>query len=369
MTNEEIVLELQQGNKENFGILYENTINYSLCVARKYLGNRDMDVDDVIQDSYVSALKHINELEDRTKFDKWLGRIIAHRALNWKRDKLSKVYELTIDDDEDPMDFKDDRVDYNPSLVVDKKATAEIVNGVLSEIPEAQRDVLIMYYGQQYSIKEISNIVGKPENTIKTWLRRGRQNVEAHKQDFIKQDSLRPIPVSSIKLSGISKKIAAGKKIRLKATVLPVNADNKKIIWKVNNTKLASVSTSGLVKIKKKKTANKTVKVIATAKDGSGVKAVWKIRIMKGAVKKIKIKGVKKKLKVGRTMKLRAIVKTTKGKANKKILWISSNKDWASVSSSGKVKASKAGKGKTVTITASATDGSGIRKSVKIKIR
>ena len=62
MTNEEIVLELQQGNKENFGLLYENTINYSLCVARKYLGNRDMDVDDVIQDSYVSALKHINEL-------------------------------------------------------------------------------------------------------------------------------------------------------------------------------------------------------------------------------------------------------------------------------------------------------------------
>jgi|GEM_PF-7066900 len=133
--------------------------------------------------------------EDRTKFDKWLGRIIAHRALNWKRDKLSKVYELTIDDDEDPMDFKDDRVDYNPSLVVDKKATAEIVNGVLSEIPEAQRDVLIMYYGQQYSIKEISNIVGKPENTIKTWLRRGRQNVEAHKQDFIKQ---------GITLTGIS---------------------------------------------------------------------------------------------------------------------------------------------------------------------
>ncbi|WP_031553475.1 RNA polymerase sigma factor [Oribacterium sp. FC2011] len=195
MTNEEIVLELQQGNKENFGLLYENTINYSLCVARKYLGNRDMDVDDVIQDSYVSALKHINELEDRTKFDKWLGRIIAHRALNWKRDKLSKVYELTIDDDEDPMDFKDDRVDYNPALVVDKKATAEIVNGVLSEIPEAQRDVLIMYYGQQYSIKEISNIVGKPENTIKTWLRRGRQNVEAHKQDFIKQ---------GITLTGIS---------------------------------------------------------------------------------------------------------------------------------------------------------------------
>ena len=67
--------------------------------------------------------------------------------------------------------------------------------------------------------------------------------------------------------------------------------------------------------------------------------------------------------------KMKELMKTTKGKANKKIRWISSNKEWASVSSSGKVKASKAGKGKTVTITASATDGSGIRKNVKIKIR
>ncbi|WP_031555163.1 RNA polymerase sigma factor [Oribacterium sp. FC2011] len=195
MTNSEIVLELQQGKTENFQLLYDNTINYSVCIARKYLGERDMDVEDIVQDSYVSALKHINELEDQAKFDKWLGRIVANRALNWKRDKLSKVYELTIDNDENPMDFEDDRVNYNPSLVADKKATAEVVNGILALIPEAQRDVLLMFYGQQYSIKEISDSIGKPENTIKTWLRRGRQNIEAHKQDFIKQ---------GITLTGIS---------------------------------------------------------------------------------------------------------------------------------------------------------------------
>ena len=195
MTNAEIVLELQQGNTDNFQLLYDNTINYSVCIARKYLGDRDMDIDDIVQDSYVSALKHINELDDQAKFDKWLGRIVANRALNWKRDKLSKVYELTIDNDENPMDFEDDRVDYNPSLVADKKVTAEVVNGILALIPEAQRDVLLMFYGQQYSIKEISDSIGKPENTIKTWLRRGRQNIEAHKQDFIKQ---------GITLTGIS---------------------------------------------------------------------------------------------------------------------------------------------------------------------
>lgn len=195
MTNTEIVVELKQGNIDNFQILYDSTINYSTCIARKYMGSREMDIDDVIQDSYVTALKHINTLEDPAKFDKWLGRIVANKALNWKRDKLSKVYELTIDDEEAPMDFEDDRVDYNPALIADRKATSEIVNGILSLIPEAQRDVLVMFYGQQYSIKEISGIIGKSENTIKTWLKRGRENVEKHKQEFIRQ---------GITLTGIS---------------------------------------------------------------------------------------------------------------------------------------------------------------------
>lgn len=195
MTNTEIVVELKQGNIDNFQILYDSTINYSTCIARKYMGSREMDIDDVIQDSYVTALKHINTLEDPVKFDKWLGRIVANKALNWKRDKLSKVYELTIDDEEAPMDFEDDRVDYNPALIADRKATSEIVNGILSLIPEAQRDVLVMFYGQQYSIKEISGIIGKSENTIKTWLKRGRENVEKHKGDFVRQ---------GITLTGIS---------------------------------------------------------------------------------------------------------------------------------------------------------------------
>ena len=63
-------------------------------------------------------------------------------------------------------------------------------------------------------------------------------------------------------------------------------------------------------------------------------------------------------------------VKTIKVKpANKKVKWSSSNKKYATVSSSGKVKALKAGKGKKVKISAMATDGSGKKKSVTIKIK
>ena len=55
------------------------------------------------------------------------------------------------------------------------------------------------------------------------------------------------------------------------------------------------------------------MKITATAKDGSGKKAVWKIKIMKGAVKKITVKGYKKTLKAGKTMKFKVKIKATKG--------------------------------------------------------
>ena len=70
-------------------------------------------------------------------------------------------------------------------------------------------------------------------------------------------------------------------------------------------------------------------------------------------------------------MKIQAVIKTKpKGKSvNKKLLWISSNPKYATVTSQGKVKAKKAGKGKTVTIQAISTDGTNKKGKVKIRIK
>ena len=172
--------------------------------------------------------------------------------------------------------------------------------------------------------------------------------------------------VSSIRLSGISKKIAAGKKLTLKATVLPNNASNKKLIWKSSNPKVATVTQSGIVTLKKK-TGGKKVTITATAKDGSKKYASWKITSMKGIVKKVKITG-NKPVKTGKKLKLKAKVTATK-KANTKLLWTSANTKYATVNAKGIVTTKKAAKRKTVKITAMATDGSGKKHTVKIKIK
>ena len=174
------------------------------------------------------------------------------------------------------------------------------------------------------------------------------------------------VKVTSIRLSGLSKQIVAGKKLTLKAAVLPKTASNKKLLWKSSNTKVATVTQGGVVTLKKK-TGGKKVTITATATDGSKKYASWKLTSMKGIVKKIKITG-SKPVKAGKKLKLKAKVTATK-KANKKLLWISSNTKYATVNAKGIVTTKKSAKGKTVKITAMATDGSGKKKTVKIKMK
>lgn len=174
------------------------------------------------------------------------------------------------------------------------------------------------------------------------------------------------IKVNKIKLQGLSNKIAAGKKLKLTAAILPETATNKKILWKSSNPKVATVTQTGVVTLKKKSGGKKAV-ITAAAADGSGAKASWKVTSMKGIVKKVKLTG-NKPIKAGKSVKLKAKVKATK-KANKKLLWTSSNTKYATVNAKGVVKTKKAGKRKKVKITAMATDGSGKKATVTIKIK
>lgn len=180
------------------------------------------------------------------------------------------------------------------------------------------------------------------------------------------------VTVENIKVSKItittttSNKIATGKKVTLKATVTPSNAYNKGVTWKSSNTKVATVSSSGVVTTKKKM-GGKTVTITATAKDGSGKKASYKIYVKKGIVKKVYISGVKS-VKAGKKLYLKGKTSASAG-ANRTLKWSSSNTKYAKVSSKGTVTTYKAGKKKTVKITARAVDGSGKSKTVTIKIK
>ena len=154
--------------------------------------------------------------------------------------------------------------------------------------------------------------------------------------------------------------LAAGKSMQLTVTLLPTGAKPQKLTYTSSKPSIAKVSGSGKIVAGKK--AGTTVITIRTA---NGLQKRLTIRVMKKAVKKIKLSGVKK-LKVGKKLKLKAKITPKKKYASATVFWVSGNTKIATVTQSGVVKAKKKGK---VKITAIATDGSGKKKVIKLTIK
>lgn len=167
------------------------------------------------------------------------------------------------------------------------------------------------------------------------------------------------IKIKSITLNKKSATILFGKTLQLIATIKPANASNKQLTWKSSNTRVATVSNTGLVSTVAGGTATITVK----ANDGSRKNATCRITV-KQYVGKVTLNTHTVNLtKRGKTYRLKATVLPTTA-SNRKVKWSSNNTRIATVSSSGTVTAKGTG---TCTITCTAADGSG--KSDKCTVR
>ncbi len=173
--------------------------------------------------------------------------------------------------------------------------------------------------------------------------------------------------VLNIQIDAPSGELAVGKPIKLKLKFTPKNAANKKVRWRTSNPKYATIDKNNRLKLKKAG-AGKSVIITAIAADGSGSYGDYLICIMKHAVKRIKLSAPSTTVKAGDSVKIKATVKATGKKANKNLKWTSSNKKYATVTDSGMVNTKKAGKNKSVTITARATDGTNKKAKIKLTI-
>lgn len=172
------------------------------------------------------------------------------------------------------------------------------------------------------------------------------------------------VAVERIEITGPTKKVAPGKKVALVATIYPDNATNQSVVWKVSDSRYASVNDKGVVTTKKKANGKKVTVTACSAENGSIV-ATYKISIMKNPVKKIKLSAKTTTLKKGKSVTVKAKFTPAKG-ISKELTWTSSNPKVATVNAKGKVTAKKKG---TAKITAKAKDGSGKKATIKIRVK
>ena len=174
--------------------------------------------------------------------------------------------------------------------------------------------------------------------------------------------------VLNAKVKGVKKlalkskyKLASRKKMKISVKSLPAGTTLENVTYSSSNPSIFKVSDKGVVTAGRK--AGKAVLIVTTE---NGICKKVQIQIMKKTVSKLKFQKNLKMIKKGRKFKLKVKAKPGKKYASDQYYWKSSNRGRAVVSSNGVVKTKKKGK---VKITVYATDGSGKKASVTVRVK
>lgn len=113
--------------------------------------------------------------------------------------KKPMMFSELADEEGNIPDFEDESGRFSPEIITGRQALSQIVDEILSTLPEDQRTALWMVYGQKITIREMAENLGISENTIKSRLFQGRKKLMERKGDFRKLGvELTIIPISAI---------------------------------------------------------------------------------------------------------------------------------------------------------------------------
>ena len=202
MTREQeltVIRRVQHGDVDAFGLLvtaYEKNV-YN--VALQMLGNRE-DAQDIAQEAFLKAYNSLSSFRGDSKFSSWLYRIVSNLCLDFKRRQGRRPSSsLTVEDDDGEnvqLDIADES--QSPETLLERKLTREAVRRGLAELPDEQRQILLLREIQGLSYEEIGEAMGLEAGTVKSRIFRARKKLCA----FLIADGNIPDSFASSKQGG-----------------------------------------------------------------------------------------------------------------------------------------------------------------------
>jgi RNA polymerase sigma factor (sigma-70 family) len=168
LTDTEIIESVRKGNQSDFEILvdrYKNKAFSLLCGMLK----DTMEAEEVLQDAFLKAFYGLKNFKQEAKFSTWFYRIVYNTALTRLSAKKRKIEkEMTSIDDE--LNISDDYY----SQQSEKKELSKFLNELIDQLPPNYSSVLTMFYLEEMSCEEISEVTNQTVSNVKVLLHRSR---------------------------------------------------------------------------------------------------------------------------------------------------------------------------------------------------
>lgn len=172
-TDEEITKLVQSGKTDLFGIIVERYEDKMIRYSRKFLSNQD-DINDIVQEVFIKAYTNIQSFDIKRKFSSWLYRIAHNHLVNYLKKKRIILPLLNLDTFF-PHNIKEQDINNE----IDREETKILINKCLDKLNIKYKEPLVLYYFEELSYKEISDILKIPVSTVGIRIKRAKQQMKS----------------------------------------------------------------------------------------------------------------------------------------------------------------------------------------------
>jgi len=172
-----IVRGVQQGNQDAATALYNACYQELYYYIFKTVNDQSL-AEDLLQETFMEIYMTIGNLQEPAAYVNWSRQIAYHKCTAY----FKKRHDLLADEDEDGHsifdNIEEDRAEFIPDEALDKEDFKKTIHGIINALPEEQRSAILLRYFEEVSVKEIAEIQGVSEGTVKSRLNYGRKAIK-----------------------------------------------------------------------------------------------------------------------------------------------------------------------------------------------
>lgn len=160
----------------SFERVYDELFDFVYRNARR-LGVPPSAADDVVQEVFLVLHRRLSEYDRRATLHGWVYGILANTVRDYRRKFRRKQAPLVATERDEQLGPASSRAD--PEQRIELKRDLELLMKLLDDLPEAQRELIVLADLEQMSVPEICQCIGGNTNTVHSRLRVARQNLKA----------------------------------------------------------------------------------------------------------------------------------------------------------------------------------------------
>jgi RNA polymerase sigma factor (sigma-70 family) len=170
MDDKTLIKKVNEGDLQAIRLLVDNNKNLIWHIIISMIG-RNSDCEDLFQDVFLQVFRACRKFKGEARLSTWIGSITHNVCVDYIRKKKKE----TGPGDKDP----DKQMLLNSPPDISCKQTENedlkrIILATIAKLPEDYRTVITLYHLDEFSYREIAEITGMPDGTVKSYISRGR---------------------------------------------------------------------------------------------------------------------------------------------------------------------------------------------------